>query len=740
MEAWLKPAAANVPGLARILTFSSGPAARNFTLAQSGNQYHLHLRSSTTDDNAANKVLAGGLAEAGKLTHLVCTRDAGGQARMYLNGTEVANRKVAGTFANWVAGFALTLGHETGGGSDDRAWTGELHLLAVYGRALAPAEIQQNFNFGANLNLPPIVSAGADTVVNWAEYDWTKTGVQKKSFLLKGRVTHDRPTAGSMQWKQIGGPVNGVKIQNEQAAETTVEVTQKGRYAFRLTAQDGELLSSSETVVTVNVPPNVRIKSGTQKLALEGPGVEAELAAEVLDNGRGDQSANEPLLIRWTQVGGPPAVQFAGADTLSAKAVFAARGFYPLQLEVHNGALNTIIPVQITVNTMPVLSVAPPVVVTLPTNSVALGGMVTDTGLGNPADALDIRWEKINGPGAVAFADAAKAQTTATFGGGGLYGLQLTVRNPDNPQLAAAVFVPVTINRAPVVSAGPAPAPLLLKSGQANVTIWLDATVSDDGLPDPPGATALKWTKKSGPGNMVISPDNADYVQALFTRKGKYILEVAAYDGAAQTADTVTVLVHTPPAVNAGTKQQVSGGGNDLTVQLKGVLTDTGLGDESPQSTVALQWKKLSGPGNATIANPNALETAVGLPPGQKGVYLFELGADNGFDTAKHTVAVVVNLPPSVEVDVLAAEPPNAKKRVLSIRVLDNGLGDPQQDALSFAWKKLTGQEPVQFQSDPNVATNTEVTFPKAGNYTLELAVGNGTGNVVKKTVAVTVG
>jgi len=739
LEAWLKPASAQTPGLARVLTFSSGPAARNFTLAQSGGSYHLHLRSSTTNDNASNKALAGGQADTGKLQHLVCTRDAGGQARLYLDGTEVASRKVDGNFSNWATNFQLCLGHESGGGSDDRAWTGELHLVAVYSRALSLPEIRQNFNFGANLNLPPIVSAGADSVVNWADYDWSKNSAQKKTFLLKGRVTHDRPTSGTIRWQQIGGPANGVKIQNENAAETTVEVTQKGRYVFRLTAQDGELLSSSETAVTVNVPPNVRIKSGTQKLALTGAGTEAALLAELLDNGRGDQSSNEPLLIRWSQTGGPQTVQFSAADSLSAKAVFSARGFYPLQLEIHNGALGAVIPVQVTVNQMPALSVAPPAVVTLPVNQVALNGLVTDTGLGNPADALDIIWEKIGGPGKVTFADAGKAQTTARFDTGGVYSLQLSVRNPDNPELSATVSVPVTINRAPVVSAGPAPAPLLLKAGQANVTLWLDATVSDDGLPESPGATALKWTKKSGPGNMVISPDNTDYVQALFTQKGKYILQVEADDGAAKTSDTVAVVVHTPPVVDAGPLQQVTVEGNDITVALKGVLSDTGLGDETPPGTVALQWKKVTGPGNAVFANPAALETGVVLPK-QRGVYTFELSAGNGFDSAKDTVAVVLNQPPVVEVDVLEAEPANTKKRLLSIRVSDNGLGNPQQDTLSFGWKKATGQEPVQFQPDPVTPSNTTVTFPKAGNYTLELTVGNGTGFVVKKTVAVTVG
>ncbi|MEQ1747426.1 MAG: LamG-like jellyroll fold domain-containing protein, partial [Saprospiraceae bacterium] len=725
VEAWIRPAAVNVPGLARILTISPGPEARNVTLAQHGGTFHFHLRTTTTNDNASNKALAGGVAEAGKLTHLVCARGADGHMRLYVNGAEVANRHVDGNCSNWAANFRLSLGNETDPSSPDRAWLGELHLVALYNRALSLAEIRQNFNFGANLNLPPTVSAGADAVVNWTEFDWSKTGVQKKSFPLDGRVTHDRPTSGgTIFWKQIGGPTNGVTIQNENAAQTTVEVTQKGRYVFRLTAQDGELLSSSETVVVVHVPPQVRIKNDTQKLALTGTSAESSLVAELLDSGRGDQPANDPTVFRWKQTSGPQAMQLMGADTLQAKAVFSARGLFLLQFEAHNGALGTIIPVQVAVNQMPVLSVPQPSVVTLPTNLVSLSGQVPDTGLGNPADALNFRWEKISGPGNATFADANKAQTTASFDVGGVYVLQLTAQNPDLLALAATGQVPVIINRAPQVSASPAPAPLLLKPGQANVTVWLDATVSDDGLPNPPGVTALKWTKKSGPSNMLIKPDNTDYVQALFTQKGKYILQVEADDGAAKSADSVTVVVNTPPVADAGPLQKTTAEGNEITIQLKGVVSDKGFGDETPQSAVAIQWKQLTGPGNAVFVNAKSLETAVVLPH-QPGMYTFELSADNGFDTAKDTVTVVVNQPASVEIDVLGAEPPNPKKRTLSIRVLDTGLGDPQQDTLTFVWKKLTGAEPVVFQPDPANATIFEVAFPKAGNYTLELAVGN---------------
>jgi len=735
LEVWLQPTSANMPGLARILTFSSGPAARNFTLAQNGGKFHLHLRSSTTNDNASNKVLAGGQAAAGQLTQLVCTREAGGLTRMYLDGAEVASRMLSGTFSNWAANFQLALGNEIGGGTE-RAWLGALHLVAIYSRALTISEIQQNFNFGANINLPPVVSAGADTVVNWAAFDWSTTAVQKTTFPLNGRVTHDRPTSGAVQWKQIGGPTNGVVILQDNAAQTSVEVTQKGRYAFRLTAQDGELLSSDETVVVVNVPPHVDIKNGTQKLALTGQSIQADLIAEIKDSGLGDLSDQHPLTMTWNRIGGPATVQFTNANTLNANAAFSARGLYQLQFTVDNGALATSKPVQVIVHQMPVLAAIVPLIVTLPVNQVTLNGAVTDSGLGNPADALHILWEKISGPGTVSFADASKAQTAATFDKGGVYVLRLTAKNPDNPELTANITTQATINTAPVVSAGAAPAPLLLKSNQSAVTTWLDATISDDGLPDPPGVVALKWSRISGPANVVFTPDNTDYVEVRLTKKGKYVLQLEANDGAAKTTDTVTVIVNTPPVVNAGQQQKVTAQSNPFTVQLKGVLTDSGFGDPTPQSSVALQWSKLTGPGNAVIANANQLETDVALPA-TKGIHTFQLSADNGLNTGKSTAAVWVNLPATVDIGVIPATPANPKKRQLLIEVSDSGLASPQNDALSFNWRKVTGANPVVFQPDALNPLLSTVTFPQAGNYTLELAVGNGTDFVVVRTVVV---
>lgn len=724
LEAWLKPSDVNVPGLARILTFSSGPGARNFTLAQSGNQYHLHLRTSTTNDNASNKALAGGVVE-NRLTHLVCTRDASGLTRMFVNGTEVASRTVSGNFSNWKNDFQLALANEIGSGADgDRAWLGELHLVAIYSRALTLGEIEQNFKFGANANLPPVVSAGANAVVNWSDFDWSKASTQKKTIVLNGRVTHDRPTpAGTVQWKQIGGPTSGTIIQNENTAQTTVQVTQKGRYVFRLTAQDGELLSSNETIVIVNVPPNVEIKSGTQKIALVGANTQADLIAELKDSGLGDMGDMNVPTFKWSRTGGPATVQIADSDKPTAKAIFTARGLYNLKLEVSTGALVAEIPFNITVNQMPALNALSLPVITLPTNQLAVNGNLADNGLGNTADTLQILWEKTSGPGTVTFADATKLQTTATFSTGGVYFLRLTAKNPDNPQLSTSLVVKATVNRAPVVDAG-FDMVLLKPLSQPFIAVQLDGTVSDDGLPETPGVVALKWTKVSGPGNLTFLQDNTDFVEARFSAKGKYVLRLEADDSVAKSNDDLTVVVNTLPVISPGPNQKVTVQNNDgITLALNGQVSDEGYGDKTPQSIFSTLWAQVSGPTQALITDANKPVASVKLP-NQKGIYVFRLTATNDFGTSTGTVNIVVNQPPKVTVQV--NDVGQNLKRQLLVNVTDSGLGDPQNDNLTLQWTKVSGPA-GQVTFAPNASTSpTTATFPSSGTYRLLLSVGNG--------------
>ncbi|UCC63179.1 MAG: LamG domain-containing protein [Anaerolineae bacterium] len=149
-EAWVKPADAAQGGPARIVTLSVDTHERNFTLGQDGKHYQTRLRATPTDLNGTEQALEAGEVVTDDLSHLVYARDVSGRARFYLNGVEVGSRNVRGSFSNWDDGYRFGLGNEF---TLDRPWRGELHLVAIYDRALGQAEVEQNYNAGAGTTM-----------------------------------------------------------------------------------------------------------------------------------------------------------------------------------------------------------------------------------------------------------------------------------------------------------------------------------------------------------------------------------------------------------------------------------------------------------------------------------------------------------------------------------------------------------------------------------------------------------
>ncbi len=110
------------------------------------------------------------------------------------------------------------------------------------------------------------------------------------------------------------------------------------------------------------------------------------------------------------------------------------------------------------------------------------------------------------------------------------------------------------INQAPTVDAGGD-----LEITLPEDTVFLNATVVDDGLPDPPAAVTSAWTQESGPpGGASFDDDSAEDTDATFAEPGTYVLRLTADDGELDAYDEVTVTVNpdgTPPAVEGVTAE-----------------------------------------------------------------------------------------------------------------------------------------------------------------------------------------
>lgn len=90
---------------------------------------------------------------------------------------------------------------------------------------------------------------------------------------------------------------------------------------------------------------------------------------------------------------------------------------------------------------------------------------------------------------------------------------------------ADQVTITVTpVNTAPVVDAG-------MDETVPIETGWTStATVTDDGLPSPPGKVTVLWTKISGPGEVTFADPAAINTTATFSVPGVYVLELVATD------------------------------------------------------------------------------------------------------------------------------------------------------------------------------------------------------------------
>src|SRR5436190_18375269 len=161
-------------------------------------------------------------------------------------------------------------------------------------------------------------------------------------------------------------------------------------------------------------------------------------------------------------------------------------------------------------------------------------------------------------------------------------------------------------NTAPIVNAG------------ADLTVTLpaaaslDGTVTDDGLPNPPGATTTSWTLDSGPGTVSFQNPNAIDTQATFGLAGTYTLRLTANDSALTNSDTAQVTVldapppPPPPPPGASTfEARVLSSADDAEEAATAVMylnsSDLELVYDGSNQRVGMRWTAVTIPKGATI-------------------------------------------------------------------------------------------------------------------------------------------
>ncbi len=145
IEAWIELASLSQAGPARIATISVDTDERNVSFMQDDTAYSTRLRTTNTDNQGTPPTSTGANVTSNGMVHLVFTRRSNGETKIYVNETERASDTVGGNLNNWDTGYRFALFNEF---TLDRSWLGEVHLLAVYSKALTALEVSQNFIVG----------------------------------------------------------------------------------------------------------------------------------------------------------------------------------------------------------------------------------------------------------------------------------------------------------------------------------------------------------------------------------------------------------------------------------------------------------------------------------------------------------------------------------------------------------------------------------------------------------------
>lgn len=148
IEAWIIPA--NVTQeMARIISYSAGDDARNFTLQQTLYDYDFLHRSTETSLNGTPALSTPSADEVlqASLQHVVANYSAVDGRSLYVNGQLVsqADPVANGSLVDWQDTFALVLGNEV---SNSGLWKGTFRMVAIHNRTLTPEQIVQNFDVG----------------------------------------------------------------------------------------------------------------------------------------------------------------------------------------------------------------------------------------------------------------------------------------------------------------------------------------------------------------------------------------------------------------------------------------------------------------------------------------------------------------------------------------------------------------------------------------------------------------
>ena len=246
---------------------------------------------------------------------------------------------------------------------------------------------------------------------------------------------------------------------------------------------------------------------------------------------------------------------------------------------------------------------------------------------------IDVSAANSLAPAGLAYAPSSKDPNARSY-----YIVDRGVDNNDDPNIVDGKMF--ELSAATPLAAGNTP-PTAQAGPDLNVVLpggaTLDGTVTDDGLPNPPGAVSTTWSQVSGPSTAGIADVSAVDTTASFPIPGQYVLRLTAYDGEATVSDDVLVNV-TGHSTIVPVDVRVAASADDAEEQTTGTMSmsssklDMMLDVATATTTnamVGMRFRGLGIPSGAKITNAYLQFTAAQVQTGPMTLTVRAQNADD---------------------------------------------------------------------------------------------------------------
>jgi len=356
------------------------------------------------------------------------------------------------------------------------------------------------------------------------------------------------PSAGTGLWTLVSGPGTAVFVPSAVTPTATVTVSIEGTYTFRWTETNGPCISSSQVIVNFNLQPVANAGTGGDECDLDF------VLNAVPGTGTGT----------WSMSSGTGTATFVpGVNSPTATVTVTQYGTKIFRwIETSGTCADT---AEVTVNFYQ-----------QPTANAGSGG--ANCGLDFNLRAVPSlgtgTWTIESGPGTATFSpNAGNAQVNVTVSVYGSYVFRWTEVNGTCTSSATAS---VNFIQQPSANGGPG-------GDECDLNFVLKAV---------PGTGTGTWSKVSGPGTVVFSPNaNQPNATATVNQYGSYDFAWTEVNSLCSSQDIVRVTFHDRPQLNAGADVLLCKGRN---IQLNATGTGTFL------------WAPAGGLSNPNISNPLA--------------------------------------------------------------------------------------------------------------------------------------